>query len=377
MRIIHIASFKGNCGDIINHHGFYTLLSDLFEEKDVDKIEIRDFYFSASNKRNFDYEFAMFVNQYDLCILGGGGFFDCRWEKSATGVTMDINDDFISTVSIPVIVNAMGYHEFPAATNKKTIEAFHRFLQKIIKKNNWFVTIRNDGSIERLAKRYGKIVNSYFLKVPDNAFANSKKTFCDKESKMVGLCIMSDMFTKEFSGEEFSVDKMLTQLAIYVEENVGNGYGFTLFAHTPQDLQTINLLLYKLDKKTIRNCICVAPVDYISEGNRIVDQYGEWYSRCEYIIAMRFHACIFGYLLGVPTIALASHEQLLGLYQELKFEKFLVKLDALFLSKMKQVIPYTIENYESERERSIINIQEQIENYKKKIVDFLEDMGVL
>ena len=73
MKIMHIASFQGNCGDILSHSGFYNLLKKILpnENIDVTQIEMRDFY-RNSQLRKFDNTFLNEVNTYDLLVIGGG-----------------------------------------------------------------------------------------------------------------------------------------------------------------------------------------------------------------------------------------------------------------------------------------------------------------
>lgn len=53
LNIIHIASHKENIGDIFKYAGFYQLLDKIFDKKyTVEKIELRNFYYSAKRKRN-------------------------------------------------------------------------------------------------------------------------------------------------------------------------------------------------------------------------------------------------------------------------------------------------------------------------------------
>lgn len=171
LNIIHIASHKGNIGDIFNHAGFYQYLDKILnKEYSIEKVELRDFYYSAKNKKNFDKVFADYINTFDLCIIGGGGFFDAQWENSQTGTTLDFSDNFIDCIKIPVIVNAMGYHEYPDKTNEIIRQKFNHFLNKIVDKRNWLVSVRNDGSFERIEKQYKNIALDKILKVPDNAF---------------------------------------------------------------------------------------------------------------------------------------------------------------------------------------------------------------
>lgn len=87
--LLHIASFKGNVGDIINHEGFYNKLRSQIDF-DIEQIEIRKFYRNAG-ELNFDSELVKKINEYDGLVIGGGGLFDIRWNDSLTGTTVDMS----------------------------------------------------------------------------------------------------------------------------------------------------------------------------------------------------------------------------------------------------------------------------------------------
>ena len=78
MKILHVASFKGNIGDNASHMGFYKILKLHLIDFKVKKIEIRKFYknYKKSDALSFDDKFVESINNYDLCIIGGGGFLD-------------------------------------------------------------------------------------------------------------------------------------------------------------------------------------------------------------------------------------------------------------------------------------------------------------
>lgn len=324
MKILHIASHKGNVGDLINHKGFYRIFSDLFYEKDVDKVELRDFYFSSKHAKTFDENFADEINKYDLCVLGGGGFFDAQWEKSETGVTLDFSADFIHSIQIPVLINAMGYHEYPGITNKAICDKFSRFLSVISRKSNWFITVRNDGSYERIKNRYAECLLNNILKVPDNAF------FCPfvkskvSAGKTLGLCITNDLFSDKYNNglteKEFNLI-----IVSFIEKQIQDGWKIMFFPHTPSDISIINYLMKDLSDDYKRKYVMLAPYD--AGSDRAVEQLGVFYNLCDYIIGMRFHSLITAINLHIPAIALAGHAQIEDLYTELGMGDYCVRAD--------------------------------------------------
>ena len=110
MRVLHLASFGGNFGDVLNHHGFYNTVGKALDFQSIKQIEVRRFYRNASEEERlfFNDEFVKEINSYDLFVLGGGGFFDAKWAYSNTGTTIDFNDSFIEDFesSMEILNNA-------------------------------------------------------------------------------------------------------------------------------------------------------------------------------------------------------------------------------------------------------------------------------
>ncbi len=184
MKILHIASFKGNVGDIINHNGFYNITNNIFNNPTYEKVELRNFYRSAKPRLEFNRDFASKLDKYDMLIIGGGGFFDVRWDYSNTATTLDFTNEFIENVNIPVLVNAMGYHGYPGATTEKHCRCFSDFMNKITNMPNWHVTLRNDGSLERIQTRFkDERFVSRLVKVADNGFFAETKPLFDLKCK--------------------------------------------------------------------------------------------------------------------------------------------------------------------------------------------------
>ena len=54
MKILHIASFRGNIGDNASHLGFYSILDQVIKNYSVERIEMRKFYknYNGDDKKN-------------------------------------------------------------------------------------------------------------------------------------------------------------------------------------------------------------------------------------------------------------------------------------------------------------------------------------
>ncbi len=372
-RIIHVASFRGNIGDIINHKGFYETYIDI-NKQNIDRVEIRDFYFSKEDKKLFDEDMIRKINKHDLLLLGGGGFFDLKWENSDTGTTLNFSDYFIESISAKVVINSMGYHEYPGITTIAMIEKFKNFLEKCIE-HNWLITVRNDGSYERIISRYNNIpqIANYVHKVPDSGFfckyRNTSKKIGNKIS--IGLCITNDLFCKKYNGviNEEVFNESIAQLINLKSED----YLFVFFPHVPSDLRIINNILKNVNSSVCRERIIVAPYDSTSDYS--VDRLAWYYKQCDCIVGMRFHSLIQGINLRIPSIALSGHEQISSLFSDLGLVSYCIKVDEDFsIKKLENKIDYCIDNRESfKRQYNYIysKLSEQRENYKNLLNQYI------
>lgn len=342
LKILHLASFLGNIGDYANHQGFYKQFAKFFDAK-FTQLEIRKFY-KNRNEMKFDDSFVELVNKYDLLILGGGGFFDLSWEYSNTGTTIDFSETIMNSIKIPVLVNAMGYHEYEIV-DSKNVDKFKIFLESIKKRKNWFLSVRNDGSYERLVKRYGSMAKS-IIKVPDSGFlykpqAFSKLNLREKGITWIGFNITNDLFNKKFNKSldtetfNFLMGNFLNKL---LGENLN--YKILLFPHAHQDINTISKILNNVEDKYKREKITVAT--FITNDSSI-DYVFDLYNICSCVVGMRFHTSVCSIGMNIPVIGLAGHAQISGLYNDLKMSDRCIKLDSKhFLNELEVLIKKSI-----------------------------------
>ena len=67
IRVLHLASFLGNIGDLINHAGAYRMFDQYIDYKfKIETMEIREFYWK---KRAFDADFIDYA-KLDKIIIG-------------------------------------------------------------------------------------------------------------------------------------------------------------------------------------------------------------------------------------------------------------------------------------------------------------------
>ena len=129
IRALHLASFNGNIGDIANHVGFWNLFKKyVTNDVEVTYLEIREYY-KSWNLRQFDDSFADLVNRYDLLVIGGGNFFDVKWDYSTTGTTLNISDEILRKIHIPIVFNGLGVDYSPNMCLAKVKDCFGSFIK--------------------------------------------------------------------------------------------------------------------------------------------------------------------------------------------------------------------------------------------------------
>ena len=368
MRILHIASFQGNLGDILNHQNFYRVLKEkLCCELEVKQIEIREFY-KNSAKRKFDLELSEYINSFQMLLIGGGGFFDVHWDYSSTATTLDMPEEFIDSIQVPVVINALSYMEF-----KKTPELFikfERFITKIIERN-WFISLRNDGSYERMKKRFPKLNMNKIIEVPDNVFTAVMSSVSRKiEGVTVGMSLTDDLFDKEYNcgvGQEM----FLTRVTEYVKRLLDKKYNIVFFIHTPQDVMLISKILPELSDLAKRKQVILSPLDVHDDNS--VGMYESYYRMCDVMVAMRFHVNIFALSNNIPCVALAGHARIEGLYHSLNLDELCIPVNNIdFIESLDSVLNKVIENLSEYRnEDKMIQIRKWHEQYMTSLQEYI------
>ena len=392
MKVLHLTSFQGNSGDTVNHASFHTLFRKFIDaDAQFTCTEIRQFY-RNSNERHFDAEFAKEINTHDLFILGGGLHFDARWPESSTGTTLDFSDEFIDSIQVPVLINAMGYAErldnlTPTDSDLEIFTRFEAFIRKISHLDNWFLTLRNDGSRDRIAKRYGEELASLFEVIPDTGFFFDKDIipYAFEEARpTIGFCVANDTFTQDFNNI-MNIDNLNSSIAECIKTLAQEGFRIILFSHIPKDFETLNKLYTLLGDKFFRFHVVVAPYNPLDKtAARTLVSY---YKACDCIVPMRFHANIIPMQNGICSVGLTANgiiccERIPPLYVDAGLEEFTLQVD----TRDKQLseilyrkIHFALENktkYKKASEEAMQSFESRIEKYMHKVYMFLQNFEV-
>ncbi len=376
-RMIHIASFDGNLGDLVNHRGFYDSMG--IDEKKIEKVEIRHFYNKCflEPKMSFDPEFAAHVNESDLLILGGGSFFDVSYDRSGTGTTLDFKEGFADRLKIPVLVNAMGFH--PDRSHMTAINTFKTFFDDILSRPDWFIALRNDGSGNRLKEVYGDHFDGRVMIVPDNGFmcpVIRDKIKVDTDRRIVGISLSRDI-NEGYSGG-LTRDEYREKIIGYIDR-LSERYFLIFFPHTPGDLEMIDAVLEKLGRERFRRNIVIAP--YIPNMNGVYEMM-RYYRACDVIVGMRFHACVMAFINHIPVAALSLHDQISDFFDELGLSDLCVKVSSdRFTERLDEIVEGHVNgdkyDYDLRIDGILESVREGNQNYRKDVEVFLERFGNL
>lgn len=320
LNVLHVASFSGNIGDNANHAGFKSNLKNKLSPTQLKftEYEIREVYWGNSK---FDSDFVQKANEADLVVIGGGNYFELWVDRSATGCSIDIALKDLEKIETPIIFNALGVDPAQGAS-VIALDKFRSFLDLVISKPNMILSCRNDGSFEALEKIVGTKYSKAFYHVPDAGLFTKVDDFFHPElvenKKNVLIQVAGDMLDLRFNTAlpgTISFERFVHDTAAYIELLVKDvDCNVILCPHIFRDLDVIYKLLGVLDDKTRRTAVKVAPYLQGDVGQSYI--FG-LYSKCDLVVAMRFHANLCAMGLGVPTIGLVNYRQIEKLYEEM------------------------------------------------------------
>ncbi|RKL68056.1 hypothetical protein CR203_06040 [Salipaludibacillus neizhouensis] len=358
LRALHVASFNGNIGDNANHNGFRRKLMNSLEcDIEFEEVEMREFY-QSWNIRDFNSdEFINLCNSFDLVIIGGGNFFELKWDYSYTGTTINISNESLDKINTPILFHALGC-DIAKGASQSTISKFDKFLEKVTNSEKYFVSLRNDGSYNTVTKLYGDKYNEKVYRAPDGAFFLESKKFnfpeLNSNLKSVGINIVSDMTDIRFNTqttEDINYEEFLDGFANVVNDFLENHshYQIILFPHIFSDLNAIYKLMERINDKFRRTRIVTAPC---LTGKGSEEYIFGLYKECEFILGMRFHSNVCSIAQGIPTIGLSSYKKIHDLYSELDILDRLVYVNKKgFENKLYTEIEYLINNLELVKDR--------------------------
>ncbi len=382
MKILHVASFAGNIGDIANHYGFRRWFKEFFKKEILwNEFEIRETF---RGFKSFNEDFAHLANSHDLLIFGGGGFFELWVEESPTGTSIAISKEVLEKIKIPIFFNGLGSC-LELGYSEKTISRFTHFIEYLSSRSDVFISFRNDGTKNDLIKLIPDLIDLQKIKViPDGGFfAYYNKTQRNNKNNKtitIGINIAKDMKEIRFPAKNLiDYQEYLTEMRkflISIAKDLRN-LEIIFFPHIWSDLNIIGDILSILPDDIRREKIIVSQLCCFKKHE---DTIFNDYLKCDYILATRFHSNIVSLINHIPTIAMVNCNQIAGLYKEIGLEKFTLDTrkknfseDAI--NKLKYLQNNKEEFYEQNR-ITMNNIESDLEAIKTSLAKWFELVNI-
>lgn len=336
MKILHVASFIGNIGDNASHKGFYSILNETLSNYTIERVEIRKFYknYNKSDKMFFNESFISYLNKFDVCFIGGGGFLDYWVENSQTGTTIDISPNLLMNIKIPTLFTSIGSNPHKKIPPGNIVK-YKYFLDKALQNKKIHFAFRNDGSLDTMKKNFGVEYLGNFTEILDHGFFYKGNNICERilDKKYVAINITEDQIDMfKAKNTELDIEDYYNQLKIIINFIITKlKLHVVLVPHIHSDLKAISKLIDRLDDDLIRNHITVGQC---IQGFSGADYSFSIYQNSEIVIGTRFHANVCSLALGKPTIGLVALDRIAYLYDFFGIGNNAIKLEKNFSKKV-------------------------------------------
>lgn len=381
--VLHVASFTGNIGDNAAHNGTRQILSDVFPvELNYRESEMRKFYrnYDKDDANSFDQSFINKANSVDLVIIGGGSYLNLWLEDSATGTTIDLSVEQLKKIQTPVIFHSLGCNH-TKGINSDIKNSFSEFLKYVTRSENCLISVRNDGSLERIQKHTSSSLADEITVIPDPGFylnidENSHKSWLPSQTKnTLGINVVSDMTEERFpsSSSSLTYEEFVKEFARFVDNFLsGSEENHVIFIpHIYSDLKPIYEIMKEMDIWFRRSRVSVAP-SFQGMGNE--QQFFSIYEHVDASLSARLHGNVVPIGLGTPTLGLGNgHPKVSDLYKELGYEERVVNIHKPgFSDPLISSVEKTLNNRDEisgEYTKRINNLRDNIEEFYNNICE--------
>lgn len=351
LKVLHLASFAGNIGDVENQRSFRLWTKQLLPEFEITwkDFEIRRFYRKEEKVHS---NFFDSMRQSDLLVIGGGNFLELWPEDTPSGTSLPFSADELIDSGIPVFFNSLGVDNGQGVSDSSA-EKFKNFINDLLSKGRIFLTVRNDGSMQTILPYLRNEHKARCIKLPDHGFfAFTKNDITSQNSTVLGINLAIDMPDIRFTKFNNSAELFLDEIAKSLEE-ISVAYPkmlFRLIPHMYSDLKSYSYLLERLNDQLRREKIYVSEYDVSSSSMSAFRSY----NNLSMLIAMRFHSNVFGFSMAIPTMSVESYPQISKLLDEMnitKEERYLPSISRENLRK--QIYSFIRDCMSEKRELSI------------------------
>lgn len=314
LKVLHLASFAGNIGDLANHAGARRMLaSQLDFELGFTELEIREFYWK---KRAFDDAFVDYANSFDLLLVGGGNYFELWVDGSATGTSIDITPERLAQLTVPTVFFALGV-DTGQGYSAQSAQRFRTFMRTVLDRDDMFACVRNDGSSRALCEVLDAADAARIPVMPDGGFfaGPAGPAGVAGHSARIGINIAGDMLERRFD-RGLAPEAFLRELAGVCCDllDANPGLRIDLMPHIWRDVSLVAQLLPMIPDPYLRRRVAVGRLE---PGETGLAEFLHCYRNFDLVLGMRFHANVCPIGMGVPVRGLFNYPQVQFLYEEL------------------------------------------------------------
>ena len=315
-RILHLASFNGNIGDNINHSGFRPWFAGLCAAPiEWRQLEIRSFY---RGELTFAKDLPALASKSDMLVVGGGNYLELWPSNTASGMSLDLPLEQLGSMGKPVLLNALGV-DAGQGVSERGRQGLQLLIDWISADPRRLLSVRNDGSFEEVKRLCHSSSLANVHRIPDAGFFQTLSRRTDSfglGSLQVCVNLAMDMGGHRYPGgtrvnyADFCVmfAKVIADVSSLRTES-----NWVFVPHIYSDLRIISDVIAELPDSLRRNRVEVAP---FGSGEIAAETAMATYSNADLVMGMRFHACIAGLSLGIPTIGLTNYPQVGKLFEE-------------------------------------------------------------
>lgn len=354
LRVLHLASFAGNIGDLANHAGARRMLVEqLGFALEFTDLEIREFYWK---QRSFDDAFVDYANNFDLLIVGGGNYFELWVDHSATGTSIDITPERLAKLKVPTLFFALGV-DTGQGYSAQSVQRFKGFMATIMERRDLFACVRNDGSTRALRELLGEQTAVGIPTMPDGGFFADPAgcRLADADSGRIGINIAGDMLERRFD-RSLDTEGFLRELADACRTlmDAKPELRIDLMPHIWRDSALIAQLLPMIPDPYLRRRVVVGRLE---PGEIGLAGFLQSYRGFDLVLGMRFHANVCPIGMGVPSRGLLNYPQVERLYEEIGMSDRLVDVrDAGFGKRLIDAVLADFFDLTAQRQRCVERI---------------------
>ena len=313
LNVVHVGAFRGNMGDYANHSSFYEWFERILDPKKINwkELDIREVW---RGNRDLGDSLRKVAEGTDLIVLGGGNFWETWDSSSRSGTSLNVTYDELKALGIPVFFNSLGA-ETSRGISENALKIFFDDFENYGFDNQFFVSLRNDGSIQNLSERGVDVSNAMTL--PDHGlfFKATEENKPHNRKPRLLLNLAKDMEETRY-GEIGGYELFISEMAQLLEDTYSlTQFELLFYCQIPTDVEVGTDLFALLPEAMVRNDASLTfPNSSFGKG----DKYFWPFRWADLVLAQRFHSTILGLISNADCISISNHSKVIGLHEQLE-----------------------------------------------------------